>query len=147
MLSVAANHSFHNNAEYHPFQFHPVLGFIMAVVAVKDISKGSEVKKKCFVFFQFSFNEWINAQVFCHYNYSPEIFKAIGIFPRDLECTLVRKYSSGRKLEIIGLVLNFTCLSLKGSSFVLVSFTWSFLIIFWVSSFLNTLKSPWHDLI
>ena len=50
MISVAANHSFHNNAEYHPFQFHPVLGFIMAVVAVKDISKGSEVEDKYFVF-------------------------------------------------------------------------------------------------
>ena len=44
MLTVAANHSFRNNAEYQTFQFHPVLGFIMAVVAVKDISKGSEVK-------------------------------------------------------------------------------------------------------
>ena len=43
-LIVAANHSFRNNAQYHPLQFHPVLGFIEAVVAVKDIPKGSEVK-------------------------------------------------------------------------------------------------------
>ena len=43
-LIVAANHSFRNNAQYHPLQFHPVLGFIDAVVAVKDIPKGSEVK-------------------------------------------------------------------------------------------------------
>ena len=50
ILLVTANHSFRNNAEYHPFQFHPVLGFIMAVVAVKDISKGSEVRDKL-VFF------------------------------------------------------------------------------------------------
>ena len=45
-LIVAANHSFRNNAQYHPLQFHPVLGFIEAVVAVKDIPKGSEVKVK-----------------------------------------------------------------------------------------------------
>ena len=45
VLNFAANHSFRqHNAEFHPFHFHPVLGSIMAVVAVKDISKGSEVK-------------------------------------------------------------------------------------------------------
>ena len=44
MLIIAANHSFRNNADYHSFHFHPVLGFIMAVVAVKDIPKGSEVR-------------------------------------------------------------------------------------------------------
>ena len=43
-MLVAANHSFRNNAEYQPFPFHPVLGFTMAIVAVKDISEGSEVK-------------------------------------------------------------------------------------------------------
>ena len=43
-LLVAANHSFRYNAEYRPFQFHPVLGFIEAVVAVKDIPRGSEVR-------------------------------------------------------------------------------------------------------
>ena len=50
VLIVVANHSFHQNAEFQPFHFHPVLGFIMAIVAVKDISKGSEVKDKYFVF-------------------------------------------------------------------------------------------------
>ena len=44
ILLSAANHSFRNNAEYRPFQFHPVLGFIEAVVAVKDIPRGSEVR-------------------------------------------------------------------------------------------------------
>ena len=43
-LLAAANHSFRNNAEYRPFQFHPVLGFIEAVVAVRDIPRGSEVR-------------------------------------------------------------------------------------------------------
>ena len=50
VLIVAANHSFRQNAEFQPFNFHPVLGFIMAIVAVKDISKGSEVKEKYFAF-------------------------------------------------------------------------------------------------
>ena len=43
-LFMLVNHHFHFNAEFHPFHFHPVLGFIMAVVAVKDIMKGSEVR-------------------------------------------------------------------------------------------------------
>ena len=50
VLIVAANHSFRQNAEFQPFNFHPVLGFITAIVAVKDISKGSEVEDKYFVF-------------------------------------------------------------------------------------------------
>ena len=47
MMSIvfsAANHSFRNNAEFHTFPFHPVLGFIIAAVAKKDIPKGSEVR-------------------------------------------------------------------------------------------------------
>ena len=48
ILLCSANHSFRNNAEFHPFPFHPVLGFIMAAVAEKDIPKGSEVKDNDF---------------------------------------------------------------------------------------------------
>ena len=39
-----ANHHFHFNAQFQPLLFHPVLGFIMAVVAVKNITKDSEVR-------------------------------------------------------------------------------------------------------
>ena len=47
---VAANHSFRqHNAEFLPFHFHPVLGSIMAVMAVKDILKGSEVRDGCMI--------------------------------------------------------------------------------------------------
>ena len=59
-LIVAANHSFRNNAQYHPLQFHPVLGFIEAVVAVKDIPKGSEVKVK-YVNMRLSLNKRFSA--------------------------------------------------------------------------------------
>ena len=44
MLVFSGNHHFHFNAEFHPLPFHPVLGYIMAVVAVKNITKGSEVR-------------------------------------------------------------------------------------------------------
>jgi len=77
-----ANHSFRHNAEYHPFQFHPVLGFIEAVVAVKDITKGSEV--------------------FCNYGYGPDTYNATGIFPQDLECSL------GSCLEVTSMTKNVT---------------------------------------
>ncbi len=43
LFFVSANHHFHFNAEFHPLLFHPVLGITMAVVAVKNIKKGSEV--------------------------------------------------------------------------------------------------------
>ena len=60
ILIVLANHSFRNNAQYHPLQFHPVLGFIEAVVAVKDIPKGSEVKVK-YVNMRLSLNKRFSA--------------------------------------------------------------------------------------
>ena len=88
ILLSAANHSFHNNADFYPFQFHPVLGFVGAVVAVKDIPRGSEVK----VFFlemQCSNNYKCNGKVFCNYGYSLSVYQATGIFHGDLECSSV----------------------------------------------------------
>ena len=99
VLIVSANHSFRNNAEYHPFQFHPVLGFIEAVVAVKDITKGSEVKVM-------NWSHCINIlmlKVFCNYGYGPDAYNATGIFPQDLECSLVSVKSS---FIIIKLIIN-----------------------------------------
>ena len=92
ILLSAANHSFRNNAEYRPFQFHPVLGFIEAVVAVKDIPRGSEVRvffKGTFLAMQCSNNYEYNGKVFCNYGYSPSVYQATGIFPGDLECSSV----------------------------------------------------------
>ena len=88
ILLSAANHSFHNNADFYPFQFHPVLGFIDAVVAVRYIHRGSEVR----VFFlemQCSNNYECNGKVYCNYRYSPLVFQATGIFHGELECSSV----------------------------------------------------------
>ena len=66
-----------------------MLGFIEAVVAVKDISKGSEVRNKHIfpIFVQFFVQNL--KKVFCNYGYSPSAYKATGIFLGDLECSLV----------------------------------------------------------
>jgi hypothetical protein len=41
-LGFKANHSFRNNAGFYAFD-HPRFGFVIAVVALKDIAKGEEV--------------------------------------------------------------------------------------------------------
>ena len=36
----------------------------------------------------------LNEKVFCDYGYASDIYKATGIFPQDLECSLVSVKSS-----------------------------------------------------
>ena len=57
----------------------------MAVVAVKDISKGYEVRDFLNIFFIFR----IFLKVFANYGYTLNAYKKTGILPKEIECFLV----------------------------------------------------------
>ena len=58
-LAHKSNHMRRNNARFNRFNLHPVLGYIMAIVAIKDIPAGKEV--------------------FTNYGYNEAVYKRAGI--------------------------------------------------------------------
>ena len=71
-----ANHSFRRNSQYTLYSAHPVLGNVMAIVAVKDLPAGSEV--------------------LCDYGYSKKLYDALNITFSDQECVKVTDHNVGQ---------------------------------------------------
>ena len=71
-----ANHSFRRNSQYTLYSAHPVLGNVMAIVAVKDLPAGSEV--------------------LCDYGYSKNLYAALNITFSDQECVKVTDHNFGQ---------------------------------------------------
>ena len=68
-LGHKANHSFRRNAKYALYSAHPVLGCVMGIRAVRTIPAGAEV--------------------LCDYQYSPDVFQALGLQLADKQCLKV----------------------------------------------------------